>query len=198
LWVAAVRASGAGAQAKSARTLVPVVLPDAAAKEIEGKLRMEDVMAVHPGVKVTVDVQVGNEEGNTALVKSLTEALAKNGMTTAEGQGVRLEVRVAADKAHEMEYQQMGGGFERTRMTVNDMKVTASFMVEGKEAWTWSAIQAAPVSMPMKKGQSVGEAIAEEQAKAWRMALGVELPKMLPAVREKLEFGSSPLVPGKQ
>ena len=195
LWVATTRAVGTGAQAKSARSLVGVTLPDAAAVAMDGKLRVEDLMAVHPGVKVTLDVSVGSEEGNAAITKGLTEALTKNGMTVEAGQPIVVQARVSADKSHEMVYEKTMT-FEKTTVSVNDMKGTVSILVDGMEAWGMSAMRPAPTHLDMKQGESVEQAIAEEQAKSWQMLTGVELPRMVPAPRENAEFGSSPLVPG--
>ncbi|MGN6367674.1 MAG: hypothetical protein ACTHN5_05390 [Phycisphaerae bacterium] len=193
LWVACVRSNGAGPQARSARTLASATLPDAPAAAMEAKLHEEDVMALHPGVKVTLDVAVGNDEGNAAIAKHLQEELARNGMEVADGQKIRLEARMTPDKPHEMTYQGFGVS---ERMTVNDMKGTVSFRVDGKEAWSWSAIQPPPGFLQVKKGDSVQQVVAAEQAKAWRILSGVELPRRVPAPREEVGFGTSPLIPG--
>jgi hypothetical protein len=114
-------------------------------------------------------------------------------MEAADGQGIRVEARVTPDKPHEMEYH--GFGVEK-QLTVNDMKVSVSFIVDGKEAWTWSTIQGAPMFLQIKKGDSLDQVIAAEQGKAWQALGSVELPKMLPAPRDVPEFGTSPLIPG--
>jgi len=196
LWVVMTRhvgAAGGVGQGKEIRSMVGVALPDKAAAAMAPKLPMEGVMAMHPGVKVSLDVQVGNEEGNGLITALFTEQLKKGGMEVAEGQGVRVTARVEGDKSHEMSYQKMGS-FETTKMSVQDQKVSVVVTMEGKEAWVWSTIVAAPMMVSMKAGETVEQAIAEQQGKAWRALEGVELPKMLAAPRETVGFGSSALV----
>jgi hypothetical protein len=130
----------------------------AAAKGLDA----EEILALKPGAKVSLDVQLGGDEQAKAET-ALQEALKQNGIEVAADQPLRLSARVVTGESQTKEY---GRGFfnrqDTEQVTLTEKRYEVELTVDGQSAWKQiSLLQSGygPHVIWMERGESAQQAI---------------------------------------
>lgn len=169
-------------------TLAAMPSPEALAAA--KSLKADDLLLLRPGAKVSLDL--GAASGDAAIVDHIKNELATRGMEIADGQPVRLVVRVEAGKTQKMSFRRVGGlshGVEEVQVTPQHVKLIIES--DGKKAWETSSYSGVSMMLDLKPGQSAQQAADEATKPNFAFLKTVRLPTYLAKVRE--QAGSSAL-----
>ncbi|HEX4796321.1 MAG TPA: Tudor-knot domain-containing protein [Humisphaera sp.] len=182
------------AASQAAAALVPIELPDPAAREAAAAVDVEHEFAIHPGMKVSLDVRLSGD-ARQKVYDSLKKRLADNGLTIADGQPMKVVAYTENGEEHQMEYRSFGfnrGGPGLTKMNVRDIKnILAIQTQDGKSIWERQSVVTAPFGMTLKQGQTIEQAVAEHMVPNAGFFQSLNIPAYLP--RSKNGLGTSKL-----
>jgi hypothetical protein len=171
-------------------------LPDAAARAKSESLNADDVLALKPGARVSLAINLPGDDDVKRAVKNLTERLRANGMVVADNAPLVLEALITAGTSETVSYRHFGSFTPSEQATVSKQISLLTLKENGKELWRASGSFGghAPGIVRVKQGQSVQQAIDEQQqANPARFFASVNLPKYLARHPEDGVFGSSKL-----
>lgn len=143
-----------------AKLLQPEVLAEAES------LDPEAILALKPGAKVSIDVQVGGEEQAKAEA-AIKSAVEQNDMQVVADSPIRVSARVVTGQSETKEY---GSGFfhreNREQVTVTTKHYEVELMIDGQSAWkTATTIQSGPPPVIwLEGGESAQQAIDRQNA----------------------------------
>lgn len=178
------------------RGLVRMKLPHDEARKIAEKLNADDILAIKPGsrVRVQVDVQ-GTAAERQQVVNTLTEHLRKLQMTVAEQSPLVLQASTEQGNGYQISYRLVGAD----RAAGNVQTATAAEQIsrlklkEGEKV-VWEANQSrggTPTTLPMKPGQSVQEALEPYQKPDLSFFSRVQIPSFVARQPADGFFGAS-------
>ena len=187
---------GAG---KSVLTSAPV--PDARVTDAERTL-LDGTLAVKPGLAVSLEVNVpaGTDDDRLRLTDRFRQQLETNGLTVADGQPVKLAVRTTNGKSETKTYRRSTafGGFNQPSAGEESVTATAtvfdvSFEVDGKPVWQLTSEVGGylPMWVPLKQGQSIGDAVNERTRPTLAWFFQQKIPREVLA--STAPVGASPL-----
>ncbi len=153
-------------------------------EEVLGAARDLDpdaILALKPGAKVSLDIQIGGEERAKAEA-ALRAALEQNGMQVAPDQPLKLSARIVTGKSETKEY---GRGFffreNVERVTTTEKRYEVELTVDGQSAWKQtSTLQSSggPPVIWMKHGESAQQTLDRQNAdRAAHFAFSASLPR---------------------
>ena len=144
-----------------AKVLQPEVL--AVAKELDP----DSLLALKPGAKVSLDIQLGGEEQQKAE-SAIREALKQNGLEVVADSPLKISARIVTGESETKEY---GRGFfnreDREQVTATSKLYEVELMVDGQSAWkNTSTIQIgnSPPVIWLKEGESGQQALDRQNA----------------------------------
>ena len=154
-------------QSNNIMGLVPtkVLQPEmlAAAKELDP----DSMLALKPGAKVSLDIQLGGEEQQKAE-SAIREALKQNGFEVVEDSPLKISARIVTGESETKEY---GRGFfnreDREQVTATSKLYEVELTVDGQSAWkNTSTIQMgnSPPVIWLKEGESGQQALDRQNA----------------------------------
>jgi hypothetical protein len=127
----------------------------------------EEILALKPGAKVSLDAQLGGEEQAKAE-EALRSALEQNGMEVASDQPIRLSAQIVTGDTQTKEY---GRGFfnreDREQVTVTEKRYEVELTVDGQSAWkqvTTLQSSHAPHVVWMQRGETAQQAVDRENS----------------------------------
>ena len=127
----------------------------------------EKILALKPGAKVTLDIQLGGEDQAKAEA-ALKAALEQNGVQVAPDQPIKLSARMVTGKSETKEYTK--GPFfsgEREQVTVTEQLYEVELTIDGQSAWKHSSSMQSGFGPPViwtKKGESAQQTLDRENS----------------------------------
>jgi hypothetical protein len=168
-------------------------LPDDFAKATIAKLDLNHVMVIKPGEKVTLSIDIPDQELADHVRSHFETELKKNQMQLADGQEIKLLVTMGVFRNEKVGYRDV---FRRTRVadaSVDVQQMSVGYQVGDNFVWQTTLYAGAPLLVNIRPGQTLNSAIAQKQAGTWGQIDDLELPKYVPAYREDPGFGQTAL-----
>lgn len=136
----------------------------AAAKELDP----DAILAVKPGAKISLDIQLGGEDQQKAE-SAIRNGLTQNGIEVASDAPIKISARIVTGESETKEYGSGFGFFHRgdtEQVTVTSKRYEVEIMVDGQSAWKLvSTMQAgAPHVIWLQQGESAQQAIDRQNA----------------------------------
>jgi hypothetical protein len=169
-------------------------LPDAAARAKSDSLNADDVLALEPGARVSLAINLPGDDDVKRAMKNLTERLRANGMVVADNAPLVLEASITQGSSETVSYRHFGSFTPSEQATVTKQISLLTLKENGQELWRASGSFGghAPGIVHLKQGQSVQQAIDDQQqANPARFFASVNLPKYLARHPEEGVYGSS-------
>lgn len=173
------------------RGLFRAKLPSDDAMKIAASLNAEQLLAVKPGVQISVNVTVQGDQ--QAVLQKLTEQLQQLGMTVAPGSRLVLQANTEPGKTQEVSYRGFGFGGGVSKVQVTEQIARVKFIEDGKVLWEAKSVKGTPHILHMKEGQSVQEALAPYQQPNVEFFSHVRLPQYVARGHESGAYGASKL-----
>jgi len=174
-----------------------IALPDADASAEAAKLKEDEILLLHPGVKVSLEI---NLDANAGLRKQIGDSLRKrleaNGLVVSdEAQPIRVVVSTEPGKTVQREYRSFGAPFGQTqKVDVPGTITRIAIEQDGKVAWEKRSVSEAGFMLMLKQGQSIQDAVNEASKPNYTMIREARLPAYLAKPREPAPwFGNSRL-----
>lgn len=174
-----------------------VLLPDDKVRAALGQVNFDQIMAVHPGVSVSLEVTVP-EDIKQKVTTALKATLQRNGITVAEGQPIKLVASTEQGKSIEMSYvpwmfAHLPGNVPNTqKVTVSEIICRLGFVgADGKKLWERVNHVLPPGGLRQKKDQSIEDAVAEAMHPPASFFTDTLIPKQVPNRAEFKGFGMS-------
>ena len=181
------------------RGLYFTALPHAEAQRIAAGLTEDQLLAIKPGISVSLDLRVPATNPHEAqqLATSLTQRLKANGITVAgPGAAIVLEATVESGPTQTVQYEtRFGPGRETQTANVTEKTSRLAFKEGGRLLWQRTATYGAPFSVQIREGQSLDAAIQAQQPSQLQFFLNAPLPAYLARHGDKLVYGTSALGP---
>jgi hypothetical protein len=160
----------------------------------------EEILALKPGVKVTLDIQLGGDEQAKAEA-ALEEALKQNGIEVAPDQPLRLSARIVTGDSQTKEY---GRGFfnreDVEQVTVTEQRYEVELTVDGQSAWKQiSLLQSghAPHVIWMERGETAQQALdRQNQQRSAHFAFSAAIPRYVVHPKYAEPLGTSKISMG--
>jgi hypothetical protein len=172
-WQWLVMQSGNAMGIVPARLLHEEVL--AAAKE----LNPNEILAVKPGAKVTLDIQVGGEEQAKAEA-AVRAGLEQNGLEVADGQPLKLTARIVTGDTQTQEYGRHAFSRDTQQVTLTEKRYEVEITIDGQSVWKQGTLlQSSRGSLVIlrREGESAQQAVDRENAqRATNFRFDVSLP----------------------
>jgi hypothetical protein len=188
-------ATDAGSQSQR---LVPCRLPHDEAVAAVAGLDAESLLAVKPGVSVSLDIQLdATEEQRDTIRQSLTAKLEQNGMKVAPGQPIQLVARVVQGATKEIQYRAFGvppwrGG---SKVTYTEHRCELAFLVDDQVAWQAANVASAPHMLHLNEGQTIEQAVKAATQPKLNFFVQTKLPGYLVRPTGRTSYGQSKLTP---
>jgi hypothetical protein len=149
----------------------------AAARGLDAK----EILALKPGAKVSLDIQLGGDEQAKAE-NALKAALEQNGVEVAAEQPLRLSARIVTGDSQTKEY---GRGFfnreDREQVTVTEKRYEVELTVDGQSAWKQTSLLQsghAPHAIWMERGETAQQALdRQNQQFSSRFSFSASIPR---------------------
>jgi hypothetical protein len=164
-------------------------------------LNPEEILALKPGAKVSLDIQLGGDEQAKAE-SALKAALEQNGVEVAPDQPLRLSARIVTGDSQTKEY---GRGFfnreDREQVTVTEKRYDVELTVDGQSAWKQTSLLQsgyAPHAIWMERGETAQQAVdRQNQQFSSRFSFSASIPRYVvhpkyagPLGTSKISLGS--------
>jgi hypothetical protein len=170
----------------------------AAAKD----LNPEEILALKPGVKVSLDIQLGGEEQAKA-VSALEAALEQNGIAVAPDQPLQLSARIVTGDSQTKEY---GRGFfnreDREQVTVTEKRYEVELTVDGQSAWKQTSLLQsgyAPHTIWLERDETAQQAIdRQNQQRSAHFSFSASIPRYVVHPKYAGPLGTSKISMGGQ
>jgi hypothetical protein len=179
--------------------LISSALPDKDMLAALNGLNLSKEMAVHPGMSVSLDVNLPDQTRDK-VIAHLKAALQANGVSVADNQPIKLAATTEQGQSREMAYAPWmlahlpGNTKNVTRVTVNDLIYRISFVgSDGRKIWEHSATHVPPASIRLKKDQAVEDAVREAMTPSDGFFATLTIPKLIPKDSTGAGFGESEL-----
>jgi hypothetical protein len=174
------------------RGLMPLALPHAEAKKVAAGLDPDRLLAVKPGVKVSIEVNSPiAADQQQKVIDALSQRLQSQGLEVEPNQPIKLVASTSTGKSQEIAYR--GFGFRENKITVTEQIATISLMVNGKTAWEARTVATAPPVVFIEKDKTLEQAIAEYQKPPLKYFETVHVPNYVPKPRDQKAYGLTKL-----
>ena len=128
----------AGTSKKNGGLLAATALPDKAVLDAAASIKPEDLLVLHPGMDVAIDLQLSNApEEIDSTRKALEKRLQKNGLKVVPQSKVKLVASLQPGKTHTVRYHSFGSGAGNKELErqVTSQVLTVSFQLDGQTIW---------------------------------------------------------------
>lgn len=178
--------------AGSGTILSPLDIPSDEVKKTVANLDINEVMAVRPGVKITLDIDIPNGRFAGSVRTHFESELLKHKMILADNQPLKLRVTMGMSQSRSVEYQSVERPYMQGESAdVANREITVSYEFEGRALWQTTLYSDEPFIVEIKPGQSLGGAIFDRQAADLRQIFNLELPEYVPKYRNPPGFGET-------
>jgi hypothetical protein len=184
--------------------IVPAKLLTEEVLAADANLDANEILALKPGAKVALDLQLGGEEQAKAE-EALKSGLAQSGMEVASDSPLRLAARIVTGKTETQEYSRGFSPFDRSnveQVTVTEKKYEVELTVDGQSVWKQTSMLQSgytPSIIHMQQGESAQQAV-DRQSSQWssRFSFGASLPRYVVHPKYAGPLGTSKLTLGGQ
>jgi len=161
------------------KVLTSAVVPNKAVLDSVASLKPDDLLVLHPGMEITLDVQLNGDGDEIAAAKrGLEERLKKNGMKVVPESKNRLTVSVQPGKTQTVRYHSFGHPFgEAQEHQVATEMLSLTLDLNGETVWKYESGTSAPGMLHLKEGETIDGALARIMKEQ-----GDSLPKRCAAV----------------
>ncbi len=179
---------------QGAKGLVPFTLPHAGARQAAERLDPEKLLALKPGMEVSVRVNVDlPQQEQRQIYDSLASRLTGYGMKLVQGSRLVFEASTGEGKSVGLSYQNRRGGGRSTQIAYQVSKLTCQ--EAGQLLWEVQQIKGAPSIVLVEKGQSLDAAVAAEMKPDLAFFLTTPIPKYLARQADRGAYGQSAITP---
>jgi hypothetical protein len=182
--------------ADSKPRLRSLTLPDQGAldahKQLVGK---PDLYALQSGDSVQLDLSIG-DNAEPKLAQRLTQALTNSGYKVADNSHIKLVARVENGETKHVVYRITGfgiAGIREREADVQTRKWKLSLELDGKPLWTRTGTDNGPVSIQIKEGQTIDQAIAAARSTPDNLFPVSDFPKKFPSPQYAKPQGTTDL-----
>ena len=196
---------GGGVAARAAtgnRKIAFFTLPHPAARKHAASLRVNDLLLIRPGAKVSLDIQFdGPPEAREKAEARARAELTQHGVTVADGQPVRLLISSKAGETKQIGYGRTMFGPGGRREPEETLSVTEQIhrvaLLVGEKTVVWEANGRFTGQGIFRKeeSKSMGEVIEEAKQNSYRFFEHIEIPKVIPKPMALIPPGRSALTP---
>jgi hypothetical protein len=138
------------------------------------------ILVVKPGVKVTLDIQIGGDEQAQAE-SALRAGLEENGFTVEADQPLQLTARIATGPTQTEEYGRHAFSRDTQQVTLTERRYEVELTIDGESVWKQtSLIQSSRGSLVIlrREGETAQQAADRENAeRAANFRFDVSLPR---------------------
>jgi WD40 repeat protein len=146
------------------KVLTSAAVPNKAVLDSVASLKPDDLLVLHPGMEISLDVQLnGDGDEIAAAKKGLQERLQKNGMKVASDLGSknRLTVTVQPGKTQTVRYHSFGHPFgEAQEHQVATEMLSLTLELNGETVWKYESGTSPPGLLHLKEGETIDGALA--------------------------------------
>lgn len=182
--------------------IVPAKLLTEEVMAADDDLDPNAILALKPGTKVALDLQLGGEELAKAE-EALKAGLQQSGMEVVPAAPVRLTARIVTGKSDTQEYTRGFSPFNRSNaesVTVTEKRYEVELTLDGESLWKQtSTLQSgwAPSVVHMQEGESIQQAV-DRQASQYSsgFSFGASLPRYVVHPKYAGPLGTTKLTPG--
>jgi hypothetical protein len=158
-------------------SLCSVKLPHEQAKAAAPAVKVEDLMVFRKGDPVSIDLSTDAPGDTRAKIQASFEKQVKAMGLTPGGGSVRIIASTTSGETKNVDYHIFGRGVESVSVTE---KIHAlSVEVDGKEVWKVTNKTGASFMISAKQGQSLQDAVREQQDQSYTWLAGLKLPRDL-------------------
>ena len=148
------------------------------AVEMFAKISDEDLLALSPGAKISLDVQLTNRSLVPETESLLTRMLEDAGMTVEADQPIVLSARMEAGKPDSITYREFGIRGKETKISYTPMLYKKTLLIAGQEVWNSTNTQAPSFHVRLEEGKSIHQTV-NEQMKQKASFFGGKMPSHL-------------------
>lgn len=123
------------------------------------KLSDDELLALRPGSKVSLDVSLVNRDLEASTKAQLTKSLAEAGMQVADGQPIRLIARMENGQPASTTYRSFGIDRTETQVSYTPLVYRTTLEIDGAKVWEKESIQSPGAFLPSKEGETVDQAV---------------------------------------
>jgi SLA1 Homology Domain 1 (SHD1) protein len=165
--------------------------PDSAARAKDNGIG-GDIYVLKPGARVALNINLPNPDDVQKATKNLTDQLKANGMVVDPSAPLVLEAAVNDGGTETKKYSRFAFARDGEEATVTKHISALALKENGRDVWITSGSYGhAPGLVRVKQGQSVQDALNENQANPAQFFYSVKLPVYLARHPEEGVFGSS-------
>lgn len=166
------------------------------------ELDPDDVLALKPGTKVALDIQLGGEEQAKAEA-ALRAAIERNGMEVVADSPIRISAQIVTGNSETKEY---GRGFfnqeQKEQVTTTEKRYEVEVKIDGESLWKQSStMQSAggPGIVSLKEGETAQQVIDRQNAeRAAHFSFDAALPRYVVHPKYAGPLGTSQVSFGKR
>jgi hypothetical protein len=147
-------------------------------------LNQNEILALKPGAKVALDLQLGGEE-QTKAEAAMRKELQRIGAVEAPDSPLRLTARIVTGRSETQEYgrSRFVDFGDREQVTVTEKLYEVELTIDGQTVWKKSSVLqsgSSPMTVWMEKGESAQQAVdRQNESRAANFAYGVSLPRYI-------------------
>jgi hypothetical protein len=183
--------------------IAPVKMMQPEVLETTSSLDADEVLALKPGARVTLEINLGGEEQARAEA-ALKAAIEGNGMEVVSDSPIRITAQVVTGRTETKEYDKrfFGRGSDSEQVTTTEKRYEVDVKVDGESIYKHvSVIQSAggPLIVDLKEGESVQSVVDRQNAdRAANFQFDVKLPRYVVKPKYAGPLGTSQVSFGRR
>jgi hypothetical protein len=181
--------------------IVPVKLLHPELLEVTKGLDPEQILAIKPGAKIALDIQLGGDE-QTKAEATLRKALEQNGMEVVADSPIRIRAQIVMGKSETKKYGEHAFSQETQDVTTTEKLFEVELTVDGQSVWKQRSVMqwaGGPGIVMTKEGETAQQAVDRENAeRSKNFGFGVTLPRYVVQPKYAGPLGTSKLSIGGQ
>jgi len=180
-------------------TVTPIALPGPAPLAFLKSLNTDDVMALHPGMAVSVDLNFSaDDKKKQEILAAVTGHLTLKNITVADNQPVHFVLTTETGKSEEHTFTNFSGA-PNQKATVTEQISRIALQVQGKTLWERkTTVNPGNGMISHTKDQSLEQAIAALSKPDLAYFTTVDFPTFVPTPHEPAWLGTSDIAPAKK
>jgi hypothetical protein len=134
------------------------------------RLNPDEILALKPGAKVSLDIQISGEE-KTKAEEAIRAELEKNGIEVADGQPLQLAARIVTGDTQTEEYGRHAFSRDTQQVTLTEKRYEVELTIDGETVWKQtSLLQSSRGSIVILRRESETAQQAADRENAQRAA----------------------------
>jgi hypothetical protein len=186
-------------QSGSALGIVPAKLLHEEVLAAAHGLNPDEILAIKPGAKVSLDIQVGGEEQAKAEA-AVRAGLEQNGLEVADGQPLQLTARIVTGDTQTQEYGRHAFSRDTQQVTLTEKRYEVELTIDDQLVWKQGTmLQSSRGSLVIlrREGESAQQAVDRENAqRATNFRFDVSLPRYVVHPKYAGPLGTSKITLG--